>query len=378
MLTTNALTGPDAHYLAMFAGWGIPVTQAGSRPTTVDEERFRHALDPELVESVSPEIRDRVIDLAGELLADPPDILHCTLDYTNVVGAAAGLLVGVPLIVLSTRNVNPSTFSFYRPWMTPWYRFLAREPRVRFIANSHNGARDYARWMGVDASRIAVVLNGVDLEGIREPAAAEVAAVRAELGATERTPVVAGIFRLSWEKQPFVFLDVVQRVARDVPGLKVPLVGIGPLEREVRHQIVERRLSDSVVLLGQRSDVPAILAASDLLLLASAHEGTPNVVLEAEWLRRPVVATAVGGTPDAVVDEETGLLHGQRDAEALAGSVLRLLGDPALRQRFGQAGRQFVARAFSIDRMVDETLAVYGPPPASSPREAASPAEAAR
>lgn len=370
ILSALPLEGDAGHYRDQFRDRGITIEVAGSQPAPDVCWRLAAAADPALVASLPATVRGGVLELAGELLRDPPDVLHCTLDQTNIAGLAAGLLIGVPQIVLSTRNINPSNFVFFQGWMQSWYRLAASLPQVRLIANSRHGARDYAAWMGVDPARFSVILNGVDLASLPTPAPEAVGAVRREVRAEPGDPLLAGIFRLSEEKRPFLFLDVVEQVRRALPRLKVALVGVGNLESAVRQAIRRQGLDDAVTLLGRRQDVGAILSASDALLLTSTIEGTPNVVLEAQWFRCPPVATAVGGTPDVVIDGTTGTLAGRDDRGALIAGVVRLLSDPHARRAMGEAGRRHIEQNFSVDGMVEATLALYRMAPAPLPRTA--------
>jgi glycosyltransferase involved in cell wall biosynthesis len=111
--------------------------------------------------------------------------------------------------------------------------------------------------------------------------------------------------------------------------------------------------------LGTRSDVPELLALTDVAVLPSLEEGFPNAILEAMAAAKPVVATQVGGIPEAVVHGETGLLVPPRDPSALAGAIGRLLDDPGLRTAMGLAGKQRIAERFTFARMVTEMEALY-------------------
>jgi len=113
------------------------------------------------------------------------------------------------------------------------------------------------------------------------------------------------------------------------------------------------------VFAGYRDDAARVVAAADVFALPSWTEGLPLVVLEAMALGRPVVATPVGGTPELVVDEETGLLVPPRDVAALAAALTRVLGDGALGRRLGEAGRRRVAERFSAEATSREVLALY-------------------
>ncbi len=112
-------------------------------------------------------------------------------------------------------------------------------------------------------------------------------------------------------------------------------------------------------VLGRRNDVPTLLAASDALLHAARFEGTPNVLLEAQQLGCPLVATTAGGTPDAVDAGRTGFLHDPGDFDGLRASLSRVLSDAQLRRAMSAAGSRWIEERFGLDRVVDETLACY-------------------
>lgn len=384
VLTTYPLSDENAHYCDHLRRAGVRFGVAGGGAQAAPEvgpALDALALDPEVVGALPEVVRDPVLDLAGELLAEPPDVLHCWLDYPNIIGAAAAALTGTPVAVLSTRNLNPTYFpAFYQSWMDDWYERLVDLPQVHLLGNSTQGAADYAAWMDVPIERFDVIYNGVDLAAMTDPAPAAVARVRRELDLAPGQPLVVGVFRLAQEKQPLLFVDVVARVYRRRPDLRVAMVGIGDRRDEVVEALVRRGLTRVVTLLGQRKDVPAILHAADVKLLTSKVEGTPNVILEAQWAGCPPVATRGGGTPDALVDGVTGFLHDLDDAAGLARSVLGLLDDPVRRDEMGRAGRRFVGERFGLEPMVDAHLAYYesllGPPPPEA--LAAVPGPAAR
>ncbi len=306
------------------------------------------------------ELRRAVVDLTAELAADPPDVLHAWLDLTNVIGAMAGLLVEVPCIILSMRNANPSNFPrFDRPYLRAWYRTMARSDRVHFIANSHSGAASYAEWIGMPVERFHVVLNGVNFDQFPRPTPEARRKARKLFGLAPDARVVCGVFRLAAEKQPELFLEVVRRVKERVPELHVLLAGVGDLAGRVADEVQAQSMGRYVQLLGRREDVGNVFLASDASLLTSTLEGCPNAVLESQYLGVPVVATAGGGTVDAVVDGKTGFLAGVTDVSGLTEGLTLLLRDEVLRVRLGEAGPAFVAGRFGLERMVDETTAVY-------------------
>ena len=156
-----------------------------------------------------------------------------------------------------------------------------------------------------------------------------------------------------------MFLDVVARLQNRVPNAEVLLVGHGGMENEVRAHVRRLGLENVVHLLGQRRDVPAILSASDVLLLTSLSEGLPNAVIEAQHFGCVPVVTDVGGVAETLIPGKSGLVCGANDLEALASAVADLLGDPQRRAAMAEAGRAFVARQFNPSSIHAQTMAMY-------------------
>jgi len=357
VVTMYEPVGELGHYRRLLAAHGLPVRRASHADW---DDAVRRRVDWNLILAAPPETRDHVSCLVADLLVTRPDVLHCWLDAGNVIGAIAGLIAGVPRILLSTRNSNPTNFPrLNSPYMERWYRLLLRSRRVSLLANSHSGAASYAAWIGMPEDEIHVVLNGLRRQDLPEPTAAARAAARQALGLAEDASVVGGAFRLDTEKQPELFLDVVRRVTVDVKALHVLIAGTGPLEGRMREILRRDAMEGYVRLLGPRTDVERVFLASDVLLLTSTLEGCPNAVLEAQYLGVPVVATAGGGTTDAVMHDRTGFLAGVHDAPVLAAHLTRLLTDDGLRRRFAADAHTFVVEAFDLDRMVDLTALVY-------------------
>ncbi|MEY3026760.1 MAG: hypothetical protein RLZZ238_1657 [Planctomycetota bacterium] len=360
IVVLNPLEGAARHYLPLAEAGGVPVRVAGSAGDGAALARVSR--DERLVRvlgSVDPSYRAWCVDLAGEFLARSPDLVHAWLDHANIWAGIAALACGVPRIVLSTRNVNPTHFpSLHGPYFHDWYRVLARSPRVRFIANSTAGADDYAAWIGVERARFSVVLNGFDADAMRVGGDEEHAVLRRTLGADGR-PVVLGVFRLSEEKRPLDWLAAVRRVLEQVPEALVLLAGDGAMRAEVERMAADLG-ADRFRMLGVREDIGAIMSIATVVLHASRKEGTPNALLEAQAVGCPVVATAGGGTIDAVKDGETGFLCEVGDVERLAERAVAIIRDAAMRARMSEAARAFVRERFALARMVDETLAACG------------------
>jgi glycosyltransferase involved in cell wall biosynthesis len=359
VLTRLALVGEHAHYRFLLEPNGIPSRLIGSQW----DDRFPAAwkanrLSEALFRRMPPDLAQTVADLVGELLTDPVDVLHCYVDDCNIPGAIAACLSGTPAVVLSFRNGNPSHFpGLLRPWMRPWYRVLYGRPGVRFASNSDVGARDYERWLKLDNGIVPVIRNAFVPPEI--PPVDLVRSWRQQLGIPLGAPLVAGVFRLHPEKRPLYFLECVRRLRNLLPQVRVVMAGVGELESLVRQRITDLGLADTVVLLGQRRDVPTILAGSDVMLLVSDWEGTPNVLLEAQYCGCAPVATAIGGSREAISPGETGLLVSLNDPEQTARAVAELLLDPERRRRMAATGRAMVVHRFAPRALYEGNDALY-------------------
>jgi glycosyltransferase involved in cell wall biosynthesis len=361
VLTRLALVGADSHYLPMLTEHGIEARFIGSRWDARFLRAWRETAGPRIVKALAalpPELAGMVLDLLGELLADPVDVLHCYVDDCNIVGAIAGCLAGTPAIILSFRNGNPTHFpGLLRPWMLSWYKAVLDRPGVKICANAEMGARDYEQWLGLTTGSIPIIRNAFAPPAV--PDRDSVMRWRREQGIPVDVPLVAGVFRLQPEKRPLYFVDCVNRLRSIVPSVRAVLAGVGELETAVRCRITELNLDSTLTLLGQRQDVPTILAASNAMLLVSDWEGTPNILLEAQHCGCIPVATDAGGSREAMVPGQTGILVGLNDQDQTVRELATLLGDAGRRRTMAAAGRAFVASHFAPEALHEANLRVY-------------------
>ena len=146
---------------------------------------------------------------------------------------------------------------------------------------------------------------------------------------------------------------------RKVADARFVIAGEGELRPALERQIKEHRLEKHVLLAGFRPDVLSLHKAFDIFVMSSITEGLGTSLLDAMAAARPIVATTTGGIPEVVVDGVTGFLVAPRDDAAMAAAIVKLLKDPDLRKRMGQAGLARARELFSAERMLKETLKVY-------------------
>jgi starch synthase (maltosyl-transferring) len=268
--------------------------------------------------------------------------------HANVPGRVLGRMAGVPVVISSERTMGQegrARRTLNRATAPLADRIICVSARVR----------DYAEQViGLPPARLVVVPNGIDLARytLKTPQAAGTGSQPVQIGYVGRLDPVKGVTHL---------LGAAALLRESAPSLAwaLTLVGDGSERAALEAEAAALELAERVRFLGARSDVPALLPTFDLLVLPSLYEGMPNVALEAMASGLPVVATAVGGTPEVVLHGETGLLVPPAEAAALAGALAALAVDPARRARLGAAGRARVERHFTIDAAVRRTEALY-------------------
>ncbi|WP_345206211.1 glycosyltransferase [Fodinibacter luteus] len=270
--------------------------------------------------------------------------LRALMREVDTVHAHSPLLAGVARLVARTipARERPVTVSTEH---NVWGNF-SRSTR---LLNAMTAGLDRHRWAVSNEVRSSmwrsrqggaeVLVHGI-VQSDTQPPAGTRERVRRELGVSEDAVVAITVANLRREKDYPNLLHAAQLALREEPSLVVLAVGQGPLADEVEDLHRQLTLGDSVRLLGYRTDVPDLLAASDLFVLASSSEGLPVSIMEAMTAGLPVVATAVGGVPEAVTEGETGLLVRAHDPKALAEAMVALARNRLLRDRMAAAARQ--------------------------------------
>ena len=210
---------------------------------------------------------------------------------------------------------------------------------------------------GVAPHKVVTIPRGVDPRGVEPIKGRE--RTRRSLGISETARVILSLGALTWEKDPVAHIELVARVSSQEPEVVHIVAGDGPLRVQVEEAARARGLDGRVLHLGVRSDVGDLLAASDVMLLASRAEGMPGVVIEAGMAGLPVVAYAVAGVPEVVANGVTGLLAAPGDLDSLTEFTLRLLRDEATRCTMGAAARERCRSQFDARNVAPRYIALY-------------------
>jgi glycosyltransferase involved in cell wall biosynthesis len=282
------------------------------------------------------------IDLARVLRRERPAVVHA---HNPAAGVAARLAC-----TLARARETAVVASFHGVHFE-YARFVPLTVRAADIVIGVGPSS--TRALGLPPSRAVTIQNAVVEEPVR--AAAD---VRAELGVGDRELVV-NVARYVGLKNQALLLEAIALLAPRRPRLSAVLVGEGPLQSELEQRAQTLGIADRVRIVGFRADAVSVIAAADVFALSSDTEALPLTLLEAMTHARPVCSTDVGSIGDTIEDGVNGLLVPKGDAPALAEALDRVLGDPAYARRLGAAARETIRRRYSVDVMVERTLAVY-------------------
>lgn len=280
-----------------------------------------------------------------------PTVVHAHSTKAGMLARIAARLAGVPVILFTAHGWSFTTgrSRWKRALLAANERLLARMT-TRIICVSYHD-RDLAlQYRVAPTEKVVVIHNGLD------PAAfigRHVDEDMAVAGTDE--PVVTFVGRLRAPKDPFMLIRAFSKLERG----RLIIVGDGPQRRKLHELVGELNVANRVELVGERSDVPDLLATSDIFVLTSNWEGLPLTIIEAMMTGLPVVASRVGGVAELVEDGVTGFLVPPGDLPSLAAVCQKLLKDPELRRKMGQAGREKALLEFSLGRMLSEMKRLY-------------------
>jgi glycosyltransferase involved in cell wall biosynthesis len=275
--------------------------------------------------------------------------------YPNDIQAALGRFVTrTPVLMTGRRNMQ-SHERFGR--LGRLIDRMVDRNTDAVVANSRAVADFAVRTHGVDAGKMHVIHNGVEM--IAPLTAERRREVRAGWQVPADASVVGCIGRFHRIKGQDVLVEAFASVSRTHRGAHLVLVGDGPERDALVARASELGLADRVHLPGSEPDVRGILGALDIAVQSSRSEGMPNAILEAGAAGLPVVASAVGGTTDIVADGSSGILVPAEDPTALGAGISTLISDPGLAARYGAALRRRVETAFGMDRYVREYADLY-------------------
>ena len=291
-----------------------------------------------------------IIRLAAWLVRNRIDVVNTHSSNDGWLAGIAARLAG--RILIRSRHIEvdyPNRFVSGIAFRTMPHYVLTTSQRIsdRLIQE-----------LSVPSDRIACVATGVNLSRFQ---AGTPGTLREELGLGPEVALIGMISVIrSWKGHGTLLEAAAKLLASSSRPIRFVIAGDGPGRDELTAKIAQAPWQGNVTLLGHRTDVPNILASLDVLVLPSfAHEGIPQIILQAQAMARGVVATTIGGIPEVVEDGVTGLLIPPREPELLAEKIQLLLDDPDLRARLGRQARAHIEKSYSLDAMGERVLRLY-------------------
>lgn len=289
------------------------------------------------------------------------DIVQTIHFGSDVFGAGCSRLFGVPVVISSRRDMG--FVENHRRHLVA--RRVANQLADCILTNSKVMARQLGETEGRQFDKITTIYNGIDLQRFKLTIDRQQKLTSLHL--SSQRPVIACVANLRPIKGIEYYIQAAARVIHEFPATQFLLIGgsaagnrrLDSYGRELQAMIEKCQLGSNFYMLGARSDVAEILACTDVFVLPSLSEGFSNAILEAMACGVPVIATAVGGNPEAVVHRQTGYIVPAEDPAAIAEAMIQLLKDPALRQQMGAAGRWRAEQLFSLEKMVREMQTLY-------------------
>lgn len=294
-----------------------------------------------------------------------PDILHINnggypAALSARAAAIAARLAGVPHVIMVVNNL---AVGYRRPsrWLNyPVDRVVANSVS-KFVTGSCAAARKLRKVLRLNGATCLAIHNGIALLQTTETPEE----TRKRLGLEKFNGVIFGVVALMETRKGHQVLlealnELLGRADKDIPNIKILLEGDGPLHTDLQEYVKDKQLSEHCVFVGNEKNVMNFMAVLDVLILPSIdYEDFPNVVLEAMGLGKPVISSRLAGTPEQVVDGETGLLVEPRDANQLAVAITKLYLDEQMRLKMGQAGLRRFQKCFTADVAVKKYISLY-------------------
>ena len=294
------------------------------------------------------------------------DIVHTHTSKAGIIGRLAARLAAVPVIIHSPHGhiFAPNSNIPNVPKNTFLLRCLLFIERVsalfttRIITPTGIEKKEELS-LGIGRpNQFRVIHNGIDIDRF-EKRVIDAPAKRAELGLNSSHKVICTIARLSEEKGILYLIDALETVAKEIPSVKLVLVGEGPLRKTIEQKAKDKGILSDIIFLPAQEDIAAVLAVSDLFVLPSLYEAFGLVLVEAMVMKKPVISTRTGGIPEVIEHGKTGILVNPADSQTLAQAITAVLQNQPLRESLARNAYHYAKEHFDVKQMVALTENLY-------------------
>jgi len=282
---------------------------------------------------------------------DKPDVLHTHLFHAGIIGRVTGKYSKIPKII-----VHQHGYEYNRTLRRILFDKLSSNLVTQYIVSCEAVAKILQTREKINNKKISIVYNGIDLYAFDHSGnLSENIDHLLRIG----SPLVCSIGRLEPEKGQKEIILAINRLLKQGQDVNLLLVGSGSSEASLKKLTRDLGLEEKILFTGTIREIPSLLSRIDIFVLASKWEGISMAILEAMAARKPVIATAVGGTPELINHQHTGLLVQVDDETALSNAIIHLLRNPALCKSFGEEGRHRIEKEFQIDKTINQIINIY-------------------
>ena len=280
------------------------------------------------------------------------ELIHTHAYSAGTIGRISAFLYGVSVII----SHNHSVHDYYNKYFNfvEWVLSLVAD---RIICVSDRVKRFANETQGISAKRLITVHNGIN-DACSVPGKA-IIKLKENLGISPEHTVVGTVTHMEEHKGVFYLIQSASCILEYRKDLIFLLVGAGAQEEKLKNFCVDLKIEKNVIFTGERDDIPEILSSIDIFVLPSLREGLPLTILEAMACAKPIIATNVGGIPEAVKDGVSGILVPPKDPESLQNAIVELLDDTEKQETMGLKGKQICDEHFRSRAMVDKIEKLY-------------------
>lgn len=287
-----------------------------------------------------------------------PDIVHTQLQFSDILGALASRILGIPCVSTQHTRYEPKAGTDFLRNNLTW--FVLRNFSDKVIAVSED-TRNFHKIKGrISDKKIITIYNGIDLSRYHlENKTAPTSEKRKSLNLPETGLIFSTVAVLREQKGIQYMIDAVANIKKEIPNFYYLIVGDGEYREALKEKVSEKQLENTVIFIGHREDINEILVACDVFVLPTLIEALPTVLIEAMASKKPAIASNVGGVPEMIEDLKNGILTAPENVEELEKACIKLGKDEILRKHLGEQGAIIAQEKFEINNTINKIKHLY-------------------
>lgn len=300
-------------------------------------------------------------DIIELCIDEKADVIHCHLSDSEFLGVFASIFLGIKDVYIT---VHVSRLFPEHPKGD--FRLLLRKVMMSYlyrrvkgiISVSEDVRREILDVIKIPPSKVFKLTNGIDTSIFEHPY--DIGLIRTSLNINEHAKLLLNVGRLTEAKGQVYLIEAINKLRENFPDVKLLIAGEGELRELLERKVNELKLNNNVVFLGVRNDIPQLLAASDLFVFPSIHEGTPLSLLEAMAAGKPIVTTDIPPHREILTHMDSALMVPPADSYALATAIEKLLKCPDLGMKLARNAKKIAKSRFDINHMMEQLIKIWG------------------